>query len=127
MNKADSKTLPERLRERSGQYDECDWHGAIEIEAADEIERLDRENEVLYHERKRVQASRDNTIRLLLGIHSLLYPAPSIMPDGRTMVFRPKDPDPHTVLQELSDRIRALPDELSRLNAEVEKLKASQP
>ncbi len=30
--------------------------------------------------------------------------------------FRPKDPDPHEVLQALSDRIRALPDELAKLD-----------
>ena len=33
------KTLPERLRERAGQYDESDWHSAIELEAADALER----------------------------------------------------------------------------------------
>ena len=54
-------------------------------------------------------------MRLLVGIHSLLYPAPIKMADGRTMVFRPTDPDPHTILQMLSDRIRALPDELAKL------------
>lgn len=32
--------IVERLRERAGQYDECDWHGEIELEAANEIERL---------------------------------------------------------------------------------------
>ena len=32
--------IVERLRERAGKYDEYDWHGAIELEAADEIERL---------------------------------------------------------------------------------------
>lgn len=32
--------IVDRLRERAGQNDECDWHGAIECEAADEIERL---------------------------------------------------------------------------------------
>ena len=35
-----SADIVDRLRERAGQYDECDWHGAIEREAADEIERL---------------------------------------------------------------------------------------
>ena len=32
--------IVDRLRERAGQNDEYDWHGAIEREAADEIERL---------------------------------------------------------------------------------------
>lgn len=35
-----SMDIVDRLRERAGQYDEYDWHGAIEREAADEIERL---------------------------------------------------------------------------------------
>ena len=32
--------IVERLRERAGQYDEYAWHMDIEIESADEIERL---------------------------------------------------------------------------------------
>ena len=35
-----SMDIVQRLRERAGQNDECDWHGAIELEAAAEIERL---------------------------------------------------------------------------------------
>ena len=31
-----------RLRERAGKYDEYDWHGKIELEAADAIERLQK-------------------------------------------------------------------------------------
>ena len=31
-----------RLRERAGHYDEYDWHREIELEAADEIERLEK-------------------------------------------------------------------------------------
>lgn len=120
MSETDSRTLPQRLRERAGQYDECDWHEAIELEAAAEIERLNRKAEALFHERNHARAMVDNAVKLLTGIHLLLYPAPFTKPDGRTMVFRPRDPDPHAVLQELSDRIRALPDEL-------EKLKAGQP
>ena len=32
--------LVKRLRERAGQNDEYDWHGDIELEAADRIEKL---------------------------------------------------------------------------------------
>lgn len=32
--------IVDRLRERSGEYDEYAWHSDIELEAADEIERL---------------------------------------------------------------------------------------
>lgn len=62
---------------------------------------------------RHLRAQVDNAAALLTGIHSLLYPAPITTPDGRTMLFRPKDPDPHEVLQELSDRIRALPEKLA--------------
>jgi len=76
-----------------------------------------RQIDVLRAERDQARARVDTAVRLLTGVHSLLYPAPITTADGRTMVFRPTDPDPHEVLQALSDRIRALPDELERLRA----------
>ena len=84
-------------------------------EGADWLERLNREAEVRYYEREQARAKVDIAVRLLTGIHSLLYPAPVTTADGRTMVFRPKSEDQHEILQELSDRIRALPDELAKL------------
>lgn len=105
--------------------------------AEEEIERLTaslkRANETAEHferhwylrgdEIERLAAERDNarerfelTANLLMSIHALLYPPPVTLPDGRTFVFRPEDPDPHTVLQTLSDRIRALPDEIAAIN-----------
>jgi hypothetical protein len=33
-----SRKLAKRLRERAGQYDEYDWHSAIELEAAAALE-----------------------------------------------------------------------------------------
>lgn len=74
----------------------------------------------LRYERDHARACYENTVSLLVGIHSLLYPSPTTLPDGRVMVFRPKSPDPHEVLQELSNRIKALPDEIARaaLNTE---------
>ena len=77
--------------------------------------RQERTIEVLRAERDHARARVDSAVRLLTGIHSLLYPAPVTTPDGCTFVFRPKTLDPHVVLQELSDRIRALPDELAKL------------
>jgi hypothetical protein len=77
------------------------------------VRRADRQIEVLHAERDQARARVDYSVKLLTGIHSLLYPAPVTTADGRTKVFRPKDPDPHTILQELSDRIRALPDEIA--------------
>lgn len=81
----------------------------------DEVDHLKRMVEVLRAERDQARASADNAVKLLTGIHSLLYPAPFKMADGTVVVFRPKSVDPHEVLQELSDRIRALPDRLSEL------------
>ena len=52
---------------------------------------------------------RDHLVNALSGIYALLYPAPITTPDGQVMMFRPNGPDPHAVLQELSDRIRAIP------------------
>lgn len=84
-------------------------------EGAEWLERLNREAEVRCYEREQARARVETAVKLLTGIHALLYPAPIKTEDGRTMVFRPKDPDPHEVLQELSDRIRALPDEVAKL------------
>ena len=77
-----------------------------------QIEQLQLQREVLRAERDHARAGKDNAVKLLTRIYSLLYPPPIKMVDGRTMVFRPKNLDPHAVLQELSDRIRALPDDL---------------
>jgi len=103
-------------------YQQADMDGVMALvsrqaceEGADWLERLNREAEVRYYEREQARARVDSAVKLLTGIHSLLYPAPIKTEDGRTMVFRPKDPDPHTILQELSDRIRALPDELAKM------------
>ena len=116
----------ERLAREAGLYFAKDDFGDVpEVEAthpgslasfAALIEaRQERTIEVLRAERDHARARVDSAVRLLTGIHSLLYPASVTTPDGRTFVFRPKDPDPHEVLQELSDRIRALPDEVAKL------------
>ncbi len=80
-----------------------------------ELRSLCQARDVARQQRDHARACYDSAVKLLTGIHALLYPAPITVPDGRTMVFRPKDPDPHAVLQELSDRIRALPDALAAL------------
>jgi hypothetical protein len=89
-----------------------DQHPPLTVWEAEQLARAWLEREVLRHERDHARARVDSAVRLLTGIHSLLYPAHFKTEDGRAMVFRPKSPDPHEVLQELSDRIRALPDEL---------------
>ncbi|MBK8113166.1 MAG: hypothetical protein IPK44_00955 [Candidatus Accumulibacter sp.] len=77
------------------------------------IDLLTKECEILRHELDIAKSHKDEVVKLLIGIHALLYPSPIVTGDGRTMVFRPKNIDPHMVLQELSDRIRALPEKLA--------------
>lgn len=77
---------------------------------------LQSQVDALRYERDHARATKDKAVQLLVAIHSLLYPPYIKTADGRTMAFRPKSPDPHEVLQELSDRIRALPDELAALD-----------
>ena len=89
-------------------------HPALTVHETEQLLRAWFEREVLRAERDHARATIDNAVRLLTGIHALMYPAPVTTADGRTMVFRPNHPDPHIILQELSDRIRALPDEIAR-------------
>ena len=77
-------------------------------EAAALILSQEQEIEALRAERDAARASVGRSVELLIGIQSLMYPPPMETADGRTMVFRPKNVDPHEVLQKLSDRIRAL-------------------
>ena len=79
-----------------------------------ELARLRTELERAQNEWSRERARADNTVKLLAGIYALMYPSPVKTCDGRTMVFRPNSPDPHEMLQELSDRIRALRDALAQ-------------
>ncbi len=90
-------------------------HPELTVHETEQLVRAWLNLEVIRAERDHARACLDNAVKMLTGIHSLLYPAPITMDDGRTMVFRPKDPDPHEVLQELSDRIRALPDAIATL------------
>ena len=90
--------------------------GELEIElmeARRQIERLQLMCDVLKAERNSARMQVDNLVMRLSSVHSLLYPPAIKLQDGRTMVFRPKDPDPHEVLQELSDRIRAIPQKIA--------------
>ena len=79
----------------------------------------DASNEDLRAQLRHSCAQVDNLAKLLTSIHMLLYPQPINTEDGRTMVFRPRDVDPHDVLQKLSDRIRALPDELTAIRTDI--------
>ena len=98
--------------------DGAGWGGLLpskeEREEERRMRRIAMQIKVLTAERDRARASYDSAVKLLTSIHALLYPAPITTADGSTMVFRPKGIDPHEVLQELSDRIRAVPDELAK-------------
>ena len=75
----------------------------------DRCDRLQYEKAVLIAQVNKLQD-------ILFGIHSLLYPPLLKLDDGRVMGFRPKNIDADVVLQELSDRIRAIPSEIEGLN-----------
>lgn len=66
--------------------------------------------EVAEKERERARANYNHVVRILTGIHALLYPPRFTDHDGRTWQF--KSPIAEEQMQELSDRIRALPDEI---------------
>lgn len=83
--------------------------------AAAELRRLHAECDGLRAERNHSRACLERASALIHGIYALLYPPHVKLPDGRTMAFRPSSLDPHEVLQELSNRIRALPDGLTAL------------
>ena len=86
-------------------------HPPLTVWEAEQLARAWLEREILRHERDHARAQLDSAVKLLTGIHNLLYPAQVTTQDGRTMVFRPGNS--HEFMQALSDRIRALPDEMS--------------
>lgn len=113
------KQLHDRNRSTWNDLDRETAH-AINALIADN-ERLFNRVEVIAAERDNARACYDNTVQLLTGVHSMMYPPLISLPDGRTMAFRPDDPNPHEVLQELSDRIRALPDQIRNIENNLRK------
>lgn len=85
----------------------------------DEIERLQNENAGLRAERDHARLCYGRAVRILTGIHALLYPPRFTDHDGRTWQF--KSPLAEEQMQELSDRIRALPDEIAAIDAAMQK------
>lgn len=83
------------------------------MRAGQQIEQLQRQCEVLRAERDQARARVDYTMKVLFRIHSCMYPRAVKMEDGRLMAFRPENP--HEYMQALSDRIRAIPDELAQV------------
>ena len=66
-----------------------------------------------YQEMRRVRDSHERVLKILTGIHALLYPPTVTDADGQTWRF--KSPIAEEQMQELSDRIRAIPDEIAAL------------
>lgn len=77
------------------------------------VENLNRENEVLWHEREHERANRDHCVRILTRIHSFMSPADVALPDGRRFEFNNPAIE-HDMLKALSDAIRAVPEELAK-------------
>lgn len=82
------------------------------------LDRLKTENMVLRMELHRAREKSERLVQVLCSVHALLYPKYVTNPAGQ--VFRFTYPDPHDLLQELSNRIRAIPDQLLR-EAETKK------
>ena len=77
-------------------------------------EELERENEILHMEKAHIQARYDHAIKILTAIHSATYPK-LVEHEGKTFAFRPENP--HMFMQALSDRIRAIPDEIAQMDS----------
>ena len=82
-------------------------------------ERYNKAAEIYAAERDHANQRYFNAVRLLTGIHTLLYPPRFTDHDGRTWQF--KSPFAEEQMQELSDRTRALPDEIARAALEKSK------
>jgi hypothetical protein len=84
---------------------------AIAALSAREGGEADRRAEILRHERDHARACYENAVRILTGIHAVIYPQIVEMADGRKFAFN--SPLLHEQMQALSDRIRAIPEELA--------------
>lgn len=80
-----------------------------------EVLRLVRAVEVYGAERDHARACYERVTRILTGIHALLYPPRYTDHDWHAWQF--KSPLCEEQMQELSDRIRSLPDELAAIDA----------
>lgn len=77
------------------------------------VDRYKRASEVYAMERDHAKLCYERTVRILSGIHNVLNPPRFTKPDGVTMEFI--SPNAHEQLQELSDRIRAIPEKLEEV------------
>jgi predicted lipoprotein len=83
--------------------------------SAEELIRDARRLEATRYQLRVEQAKFQQAIRVLSSIHATLYPPRFAGPDGKVHEFH--SPLVHQQMQEISDRIRAIPDELKALDA----------
>lgn len=87
------------------------------------VDRYKHAAEVYAAERDHTRACYDKVVRILTGIHALLYPPRTTDNDGRIWEFR--SPMAHEQMQELSDRIRVLPDEIAAVDKAIKETQSS--
>lgn len=96
------------------ELDECGTQ-CNELDRATRMtEKYKRMFEVCAAERDHARACYERTVQILCNIHALLSPPVITLEDGRTFEFR-SPTMANQQLQALSDRIRAVPDELNRI------------
>lgn len=89
---------------------------------ADERDQLREQVKMLRCERDAARYKQERTVRILTGIHALLYPPRFTDSEGR--MWQLKSPIVEEQMQKLSDKIRTIPDEIEALRAHDEKLLA---
>lgn len=78
---------------------------------------LTTHRDILTHELNYARERFNKAIRVLSGIHSLLYPPHFTDKDGKVLAF--KSPIVEEQIQALSDKIRAIPDDISAIDAAI--------
>ena len=73
---------------------------------------MTKNNEALLHHLERERVKSESLLDILMGIHALLYPPRVTLADGRVFAFH--SPIVEEQMQALSDRIRAIPEELRK-------------
>lgn len=77
---------------------------------------LAKDAEIRRYELERAEARYQSAMRIMMGIHNFLYP-PRVNANGKIYQFQ--SPHVHEQMQALSDRIRAIPDELAAIDAAI--------
>jgi hypothetical protein len=91
----------------------------IQGEREKTIAELREQVTILQHEVDAARHSKERAVRILTGIHALLHPPIFTDRDGKMWQF--KSPIIEEQMQALSDRIRAIPEEIDAINATEQK------